>query len=514
MIDSVRAANAKSRTDGRWFFLRVRPYLTLDNKVDGAVLVPVDINDLKRSEARIASAREYAENIIGTMREPLVVLDTDLRVESVNRAFYRTFGMTPAEVTGQTIYELGNRQWDIPRLRALLEEVLPLGNSFDEFEVTHDFPALGRRTMLLNGRRLRDGVDHSARILLGFQDITERKRAEEALRDGEARLKLALDVSKMGTFTWFVETDRGEPDDQMRALFGLLPGATLTLREALASLIHHDDRAAYAEAVAQATDPAGSGLLRTDIRVVRRDGSVRWLEETAVRSSRASRERATRMSGVAIDITERRKTELRAGAKPTGARTSSSRCSPTNCAIRWRRSATALELLRLAGDTASRSQRRRSMMERQVGAHGAPGRRPARRLADHAAARSSCARSRSTLATSCSAAIEASAAAIDASAASRSTSRCPTSRCRSMPIRTRLAQVFSNLLHQRAKYTDSGGRIGLVRDVERRRATRAVVIDVRDTGIGIPADMLPRDLRPVRAGRPALERSQAAWASA
>src|SRR4030095_4385158 len=96
VIDTVRArAREVQDKDGRWFSLRVRPYLTLDNKVDGAVLMLVDIHDLKRSELAIAAAREYAENIIGTMREPLIVLDPDLRVESVNRAFYRTFGGTP-----------------------------------------------------------------------------------------------------------------------------------------------------------------------------------------------------------------------------------------------------------------------------------------------------------------------------------------------------------------------------------------------------------------------------------
>jgi len=121
----------------------VRPYLTLDNEVDGAVLVIVDINDLKRSEFAIASARDYAENIIGTMREPLLVLDPDLRVESVNRAFYRTFGVTADDTIGKFIYELGNRQWDIPDLRALLEEILPTNHTIDDFVVEWDFERLG-----------------------------------------------------------------------------------------------------------------------------------------------------------------------------------------------------------------------------------------------------------------------------------------------------------------------------------------------------------------------------------
>jgi len=130
VIDRVHASEGEVQDkDGRWFSLRVRPYLTPDNKVDGAVLVLVDINDLKRSEIAIASAREYAENIIGTMREPLLVLDSQLRVESVNRAFYRAFGVTPPDTIGKFIYDLGNGQWNIPQLRTLLEEILPANHA-------------------------------------------------------------------------------------------------------------------------------------------------------------------------------------------------------------------------------------------------------------------------------------------------------------------------------------------------------------------------------------------------
>src|SRR4030095_3734519 len=93
VIDRVRAREREVQDkDGCWFSLRVRPYMTPDNRVDGAVLVLVDINDLKRSELAVASAREYSENILATMREPLIVLDPDLRVESVNGALYRMFG--------------------------------------------------------------------------------------------------------------------------------------------------------------------------------------------------------------------------------------------------------------------------------------------------------------------------------------------------------------------------------------------------------------------------------------
>jgi PAS domain S-box-containing protein len=181
VIDRVRASEREVQDkDGRWCSLRVRPYMTPDNRVDGAVLVLVDINDLKRSELAIASAREYAEDIIATMREPLVVLDSDLRVESVNRAFYRIFGATPSETIGRFIYELGNHQFDIPELRALLEEILPDSHTVDDYIVERDFEHLGRRSMLLNARRMQSAAGSQGRIVVAIEDITGRKRAEEA----------------------------------------------------------------------------------------------------------------------------------------------------------------------------------------------------------------------------------------------------------------------------------------------------------------------------------------------
>jgi PAS domain S-box-containing protein len=181
VIGSVRASEWEVQDkDGRWLSLRVRPYLTPDNRVDGAVLVLVDINDLKRSESAIAAAREYAENIIATMREPLVVLDSGLRVESVNRAFYRMFGATPSETIGRFIYELGNHQFDIPELRALLEEILPQSHTVDDYLVERDFEQLGRRSMLLNARRMHSTAGSPGRIVVAIEDVTARKRAEES----------------------------------------------------------------------------------------------------------------------------------------------------------------------------------------------------------------------------------------------------------------------------------------------------------------------------------------------
>jgi diguanylate cyclase (GGDEF)-like protein len=119
-----------------------------------------------------------AESIVQTLREPILVLAPDLRVVWANRSFYNTFQVSPVETKGKLIFELGNRQWNIPRLRALLGEVLPRCVEFQNFEVKHDFLGIGRRTMLLNAKKLQNDGDDLEMILLAIEDITERKRAE------------------------------------------------------------------------------------------------------------------------------------------------------------------------------------------------------------------------------------------------------------------------------------------------------------------------------------------------
>src|SRR4051794_40606383 len=133
----------------------------------------------------VEDIQNYAQNIVDTVREPLLILDATLRVQSANRAFYQTFHVSHAETEGRLIYELGNGQWDIPDLRTLLEDIVPKSSVFDDFELDHTFPAIGRRVMLLNARKLQAG-QHGELLVLAMEDVTERKRAEEALVKGGA----------------------------------------------------------------------------------------------------------------------------------------------------------------------------------------------------------------------------------------------------------------------------------------------------------------------------------------
>ncbi len=183
VISNVRESEREVRdTDGRWYSLRVRPYISLDNKVDGAVVVLLDISALKQTEAEIKAARDYAEAIIETIREPLLVLDEKLRVQTANRAFFEEFQVSPDETQNRLLYELGNHQWDIPKLRTLLQEILPNNDQFHDFEVEHEFQHIGRRAMLLNASRLASDSKRPPLILLAIEDITERRRGQEAAR--------------------------------------------------------------------------------------------------------------------------------------------------------------------------------------------------------------------------------------------------------------------------------------------------------------------------------------------
>ncbi len=122
-------------------------------------------------EPLVEDIQDYAQDIVDTVREPLLILDATLRVRSANRAFYQTFHVTPAETEGHLIYELGNGQWDIPDLRTLLEDIVPKSSVFDDFELEHTFPAIGRRVMLLNARKLEAG-HHGELLVLAMEDVT------------------------------------------------------------------------------------------------------------------------------------------------------------------------------------------------------------------------------------------------------------------------------------------------------------------------------------------------------
>lgn len=160
---------------GCWYSVQIRPYRTTDNKIDGVVITFASIDIVKRSLALSEEARAYAEAVVETVREPLLVLDAGLHIKSANKAFYQAFMVKPEETVNQAIFELGNGQWNIPELRILLEEIICKDTMFEDFEVAHDFPHVGYKRMLVNARRIVGSNDQTQFMLVAIEDVTKRK---------------------------------------------------------------------------------------------------------------------------------------------------------------------------------------------------------------------------------------------------------------------------------------------------------------------------------------------------
>ena len=157
---------------GAWYLARIQPYRTLDEAIEGVVLTFVPLTDIKQLREELLKARELSESIVDTVREPLIVVDGALRVVFASRSFYQRFRVAPEETVGFLLYELGNRQWDIPALRELLETVLPRQRSFDAFAVDHEFPSIGRCRMLVSARRIVGTTGETQLILLAIEMAT------------------------------------------------------------------------------------------------------------------------------------------------------------------------------------------------------------------------------------------------------------------------------------------------------------------------------------------------------
>ncbi len=179
-IQTLAVQQTKIQTrDGKWFSVQVRPYRTIDDRIDGAVITFFDIDDLTRALETAEAARDFAEGMVETVQHPLMVLDHDFRIQRVTSGFYKDFQATPNETLGQSIFSIGDGQWNFPQLRTRLEDALLRDVSFRDLNVEREFPKIGRRTMRLNAQRIsgRDRSSHT--LLLAIEDVTERKEAAE-----------------------------------------------------------------------------------------------------------------------------------------------------------------------------------------------------------------------------------------------------------------------------------------------------------------------------------------------
>lgn len=168
---------------GKCFSMRILPYRTRENIIDGVVMTFVDTTERKLAEEEAESARLLAEDarllaegIVDTVREPLLVLDEELKVISANHSFYRSFNTTQEETLQRRIYDIGSGQWNIAPLRKLLEQIIPENSTFENFVVKHEFPMIGHKVMNLNARQINFDKGRRAKILLAIRDVTEDSR--------------------------------------------------------------------------------------------------------------------------------------------------------------------------------------------------------------------------------------------------------------------------------------------------------------------------------------------------
>ena len=181
VIEEVRPFEREVQdNDGTWWLLRIFPYRTQDNRIEGAVVVLIDVDALKRAQGGLREALDYSSAIVETTHEPLLVLDSEQRVVRANRAFREKFNLDVAAIEGRSINEIEGGRWNIPALRDLLRRVTVEHRNVEDFGVEHEFEGLGRRSLMFNARLI-DQVETEPLVLLAIEDITERKQRLESL---------------------------------------------------------------------------------------------------------------------------------------------------------------------------------------------------------------------------------------------------------------------------------------------------------------------------------------------
>jgi PAS domain S-box-containing protein len=471
----------------RVMLLNARRLYREGNNTESILLAIEDVTERRKAERAVRDALEYAESIVATVREPLLVLDADMRVWTANRSFYHTFRVSPGETQNRSLYELGNRQWDIPGLRALLEDVLPKNVAFNDYEVVHDFEAIGHKVMLLNARRIRRKDSRQEFILRAIEDITERRRAEEQRRELETRFtSLVKNIKEHAIFTldpggritsWNVEAERilgYSGAEVLGKSFGIiftpedvaqgLPG--LELRTALAQGRAEDERWHLRKngerfwALGIVTPTCDAHGNHTGFSKILRDMTERKAAQDLLQHQAEALKEADRRKDEFLAMLAH---ELRNPLAP----------------IR-----TGLDRMRLKVPPDSSLHPVMDMVERQL--------EQMTRLVDDLLDVSRITRGKITLHKErvglhavITQAVETARPLIDARQHDLTYTPSPELLLEADP--TRLAQALSNVLSNAAKYTEKGGRIWLT--VERDKGE--AVVRVRDNGIGLEPAMLP-----------------------
>jgi len=471
-------------------------------EVAGVVLVFRDISERRRHEQQLEDALTYADNIIATLREPFVVLDKSLRVKTANRAFYRTFHAEREETEGRFLYDLGNGQWNVPRLWTLLEGVLSNSHPIHDFDVEHDFPSIGKKIMLLNASRFESVDSRPDLILLAIEDITERKQAENAVQTSEVRYRRLFETAKDGIL--ILDANTGKILDANPFMSELLafPQAEFLGKELWEIGMFSDEsenEAAFRELQEQGYVRYDHLPLKTqsgkraEVEFVSNVYQVdhRLVAQCNIRdiSERSRLERKTKEQAEALADLHRRKDEFLAML-------SHELRNPLAPILN------AVQLLRLQRDESGLQQQARSIIERQLGqlVHLVDDLLEVSRIST---GRIHLQREQLDLRSIVERGVETVRPLIDQRRHTLAVRLAPS------PIwidgdSTRLEQVVVNLLNNAAKYTDERGHIWLSLQQEGQEA----VLQVRDSGVGVAPELMPRIFELFMQGERSLARSQ------
>jgi len=228
--------------------------------------------ELQLRNDQLTEAYGYAEAIFDTISEATLILDKDLSVKSANQAFYSIFNVNREETEGKLLYELGNRQWDIPQLRQLLGSVITQSANIQSYEVTHTFPGIGEKVMRLNARKV---VQHQRQeaVLLAIEDISDHRRAQRLLEERQAWFRDLMDNAP--TLVWVASAE---------ATFIFVNRAWLeftgsstdeVIGQSMALNVHPDDHDTYL--AVYATNFLRRQPFSTEFRLQRQDGEYRWM---------------------------------------------------------------------------------------------------------------------------------------------------------------------------------------------------------------------------------------------
>ncbi|RYZ89124.1 MAG: PAS domain-containing protein, partial [Proteobacteria bacterium] len=195
--EAIRIELLNYKKDGTpfWNELSIAPVKNNEGMVTHFIGVQADVTDRKEKE-KAQRAQLMAESIVDTVREPIVILNEDLTIHSANKAFYRTFETTPEQTIGQNLYEIEEGFLNIPALKTLLENILPQNNPFENFEISQEFPRLGKRTLVLNARRLEREEERPEYILLAIEDVTRFRQSETSLFESERHSRFIIEGMK------------------------------------------------------------------------------------------------------------------------------------------------------------------------------------------------------------------------------------------------------------------------------------------------------------------------------